>query len=389
MLTKRTSTWAEVDLNKLENNIEEIKKTLKPRTKICGVVKANAYGHGSVGIARFLQFKGVDYLSVARIEEALEIRESGIYIPILVMGYIKSFSTSKIDNEQNNFSMEDAVKNNIDVCIYSIESAKELDYICESLNKIAKVHIKIDTGMNRIGFKSEEALESIKYIASLKNIKIEGIFTHFATADEKNKEFTLKQKNIFDNLIRDLNSVNINIPIKHIANSAGIIDIGDLNYDMVRCGIIMYGCYPSDEVNISKINIRPILTLKTTVAHIKTISIGEGVSYGLKFKASKETRIATITIGYADGFFRIQTNPKVSINGKLYNVVGRICMDQCMVEIDDDSDIKVGDEVVVFGDIKDSTVQNLADDINTINYEVLCAISPRVNREYIYRDNIF
>ena len=370
------ATWAEINLDNINFNLNNIKKLLKEDTKICTVLKANAYGHGSVEIAKFLENKNVDYFAVARLEEAIELRENNIKMPILCLGFVPEES------------LEYAIKNNITLTIYSLETAKKLNDISEKIGVNANIHIKIDTGMSRIGFEvNEESIDQIIKIANLKNLYIEGIYTHFAKSDEIDKDFTYKQVNRFKFIIDNIEKKGINIPIKHVSNSAAIMDLPNLNFNMVRCGIVLYGCYPSDEVIKDRLQLKPAMTLKTRVSHIKELKEGTGISYGLRYKTRKQEKIATIPIGYADGFTRMQNNPKVSINNEVFNVVGRICMDQCMVRIDKDIDIKVGDEVIIFGE-SNISADDIAKDLGTINYEILCMVSRRVDRIYKERNVI-
>ena len=235
--------------------------------------------------------------------------------------------------------------------------------------------------MSRIGFEaSEESIDQIVNISNLNNLYIEGIYTHFAKSDEIDKDFTYKQADRFKFMVDSIEKRGINIPIKHVSNSAATIDLPDLNFNMVRCGIVLYGYYPSDEVIKDKLQLKPAMTLKTKVAHIKELKEDTGISYGLKYKTSKLERIITIPIGYADGFTRMQNNPKVSINNEIFDVVGRICMDQCMVRIDKDIDIKIGESNI--------NADNIAKDLGTINYEIVCMVSRRVDRIYKERNVI-
>ena len=369
-------TWAEINLDNINFNLNNIRKLLKEDTKICTVLKANAYGHGSVEIAKFLENKNVDYFAVARLEEAIELRENNIKMPILCLGFVPEES------------LEYALENNITLTIYSLEMAKKLNDISEKTGITANIHIKIDTGMSRIGFEaSEESIDQIVNISNLNNLYIEGIYTHFAKSDEIDKDFTYKQADRFKFMVDSIEKRGINISIKHVSNSAATIDLPDLNFNMVRCGIVLYGYYPSDEVIKDRLQLKPAMTLKTKVAHIKELKEDTGISYGLKYKTSKLERIITIPIGYADGFTRMQNNPKVSINNEIFDVVGRICMDQCMVRIDKDIDIKIGDEVIIFGE-SNINADNIAKDLGTINYEIVCMVSRRVDRIYKERNVI-
>ncbi|CEI71622.1 MULTISPECIES: alanine racemase [Romboutsia] len=369
-------TWAEINLDNIKFNLDNIKKSLNENTKICGVLKANAYGHGSVPIAKLLEKENVDYIAVARLEEGIELRQNKIMLPILCLGYIPEEALAT------------AIDNDITITIYSVEMAQKLNDIAKHIGKHAKIHIKIDTGMSRIGFiPNSQSINDIKSINDLEFVDIEGIFTHFATADEKSKEFTKLQVQRFKYMVEGLEAIDINIPIKHVSNSAAIIDLQDLNLNMVRCGIILYGHYPSEEVDRDIIQLKPAMTLKTRVAHIKDVDKGTGISYGLKYRSDETEKIATIPIGYADGFSRIQKNPKVMIKGNIFDVIGRICMDQCMVKINKNIDIKIGDEVIIFGEEK-LTAEDVAKSLETINYEVLCMVSRRVDRIYMERNAI-
>lgn len=369
-------TWAEINLDNIKYNLKNIKKLLNEDTKVCAVLKANAYGHGAVKIAKLLENENISHFAVARLEEAIELRENNITLPILCLGYIPDQS------------LELAIKNNVIITIYSLEMAEKLNNIAMRIKENVFVHIKIDTGMTRIGFQpTEDSIKDIKVINDLERINLEGIYTHFATADELDKNFTNIQVQRFNFVVDRLEQDGINIPIKHVSNSAATMDLPELKYDMVRCGIVLYGHYPSDDVLKERLKLKPVMTLKTTVAHIKEISPNVGVSYGLKYKSSNKEKIVTIPIGYADGFTRMQQNPKVSINGHYFDVVGRICMDQCMVKVDKDIEVNIGDQVILFGD-DSRNAEDIANDLGTINYEVLCMISRRVDRVYMERNAI-
>lgn len=369
-------TWAEINLDNLKFNLDKIKKILNEDTKICGVVKANAYGHGAVEISKLLQRECVDYLAVARLEEGIELRQNDIKLPILCLGYIPEEG------------IKTAIINDITITVYSLDMAIKINEICQNINKKAIIHIKIDTGMSRIGFlPNEKSVKDIHSIMKLNNIDIEGIYTHFAKADEEDKQYTYFQVEKYSYIINELEKSNVNIPIKHASNSAAVMELLDLEFNMVRCGIILYGHYPSDDVNKNNIELRPVMKLKSSIAHIKEVEPDVGISYGWKYKTHGKEKIATIPIGYADGFSRMQRNAKIYINNHPYNVVGRICMDQCMIRIDNDEDIKVGDEVIIFGE-GNATVEAMAEDLNTINYEILCMVARRIERVYMENNAI-
>ncbi|SHH48423.1 alanine racemase [Tepidibacter thalassicus] len=372
MSYKIGSTWAEINIDNLKENYRNIKKLLKEDTKICGVVKANAYGHGSVQIAKALIEEGVDYLAVATLKEALELRNNYIKKPILCLGYI----------QECDFKL--ALENDIDITIYSYESAQKLNNTASKNKKTANIHIKLDTGMSRLGFQIEDkSVYYIEKIYNFPNINVVGIYSHFAMADEKDKTFTNMQFKKFEYITNKLEDKGIKIPIKHICNSAGIIDCPNYHLDMVRSGIILYGHYPSNEVKKELINLKPVMTLKTKISHLKILEPGRGISYGQKYKTRDYTKIATIPIGYADGFTRmLGENANVKVKDKLVPVVGRICMDQCMINVND-LDVNIGDEVKIFGEDSDIRIERFSDALNTINYELLCMISRRVPRVYL------
>lgn len=369
----KSGVWAEINLNNIGDNLNEIKNSLKEKIKVCCVVKANAYGCGAVEISKYLEDKNIDFFAVARVEEGLELRNNNIRLPILCLGY-------------TDISMiKDAIEKEISITVYNLEYAKKVDEIAKQANKIAKIHIKIDTGMSRLGFLAEESIEPIEEINKLENIYIEGIFTHFAKADEEDKTTTLIQLNKYKKVIEKLNNLHIDIPIKHVANSAATIDLNEDLFNMVRVGIILYGYYPSDEVN-KEIRLKPCLKLKSSVTNVKVLDENVGISYGHVYKTSEKCKIVTISIGYADGFNRIQHNPKVFIKGEILEVVGRVCMDQCMVKAPLSMNIEIGDEVIIMDNgIREISVEENAKRNDTINYEVLCMINRRVTR--VYKDN--
>lgn len=365
--------WAEIDLDKIAFNMRNIKKLVKDKDVIA-VIKADAYGHGAVEIAEVLLENGASRFAVAIITEAIELRDSGIETPIMILGYTPiEFA-------------EDLIKYDIEQTVYDLEYAKKLSEIALKMGKKAKIHIALDTGMGRIGFMpNDNSLNEVLKIASLNGIEIVGIFTHFSTSDEKDKEYTNYQFSKIQNFIKRLSDNGVNIPIKHVSNSGAIIDLPETYLDAVRAGIILYGYYPSNEVNKERLALKPALTLKTKVGHIKKLEKGMYVSYGRTFKTERDSIIATLPIGYADGYSRLLSGKaKVVINGKIANVVGRICMDQCMVDVTDVGEVKVGDEVILLGEDGDLkfNADDMAEIIGTINYDILCMIKHRVPRVY-------
>ncbi|MBU3133841.1 alanine racemase [Clostridium gasigenes] len=367
------AVWAEIDLDCIKHNMIEIRKQVGEKI-IIAIVKADAYGHGAIDVASVLLENGADKLGVAVITEALELRKSGIEAPILILGYTPLDFT------------KDLIDQNIEQTVYSLDYAIGLSEIALKEGKQIDIHIAIDTGMGRLGFlPNEESLDDIEKINNLKNINIKGIFTHFSSADETDKEYTMMQLNKFKQFNKSLEDRGIKIKEKHLSNSAAILDMEEAYFDAVRPGIIIYGYYPSNEVIKEKINLKPALTLKSNIVHVKVLPKGEYISYGREFKTERESIIATLPIGYADGYTRaLYKKGKVIINGKSAPIVGRICMDQCMIDITDVGPVKVGDEVILIGE--DQGIKFNADDIakllNTINYEVLCLIGKRIPRVY-------
>ncbi|MGL5694397.1 MAG: alanine racemase [Peptostreptococcaceae bacterium] len=366
-----SSTWAEINLENIKYNVDSVKKALNKDTKLCCVVKADAYGHGSIEVSKFLDNEeNVDFFSVARLEEGLVLAKAGIKTPILCMGYV------------DNCKIQYALDNDIRITVYSLESAIKINELAQKSNKAASIHIKIDTGMSRIGFLvNEESIIDIKKIFELENLFVEGIYTHFAKSDEENKDATYEQLNKFKRVVNELKESNLNVPIKHVSNSAAILDLRDFDFNMVRLGISLYGSYPSDDVS-REIDLKPCLELKTKVSNIKTIEEGTSVSYAGQYTATKKVKIATVPVGYADGFPRTQKNPQVFINGRLLNIVGRICMDQTMFEAPDDLEINMEDEVTLIGDIDGIRIGDISAKMGTIDHEILCCLTKRVDRLY-------
>lgn len=371
--------WAEIDLDILANNMRNIKK-LAGDKEVMAVVKADAYGHGALDVAPCLLENGASKLAVAMLTEAIELRNNNITAPIMILGYTPIYLG------------EELIKYNIEQTIYDLNYAKELSNLAIKLNKKAKIHIALDTGMGRIGFlPTDESFNAICEICNLPGLDVIGIFTHFSSSDEKNKEYTQYQFNQIYNFIERLEVNEINIPIKHASNSAAIIDLPNTYLDAVRAGIILYGYYPSDEVKKDNLSIKPALTLKAKIAHIKELDSGMYISYNRTFKTSRKSKIATIPIGYADGYIRtLKHEAKVIVNGQLAPIVGNICMDQFMIDVTDIDNVKSGDEVILLGESNEVkfNADDLAKCMNSINYEVLCLLKNRVPRAYIKNGKI-
>ena len=369
-----TRTWAEINMDALKENITNIRKITNKKSMIMATVKANAYGHGAVNVAKLLLENGADRLSVADLDEAIELRRAGIDAPIMILG--ATFPTE----------CEYLIKYDIIPTVFSYDFAKKLSEEARSQGKIAKIHIKLDTGMSRIGFVSgedDDALtDEIIKISKLSNIFIEGIFSHFATADEADSSYTEKQFSEFLKITDLLKDKGLEIPIRHIANSAAIMMYPETHLEMVRAGIILYGFYPSEEVNKDKIKLRRVMTLKSRITLIKEIK-DRGVSYGKTYIAHGAKKVATVPVGYADGFTRLLNNKaKIIAKGIPCEVIGRICMDQCMIDVTNVYNIYTGDEVIIFGeDIV--TADDIAKALGTISYEIVCMVSRRIPRVYI------
>lgn len=366
--------WAEIDLDAIKYNIDSIKRRVDTK-ELIAVVKADAYGHGALDVSKTLVENGATKLAVAVITEAMELRHGNINTPIMILGYTPLEFAA------------DLINYDIEQTIFDLEYAKKLSEIALNLGKKAKVHVALDTGMGRIGFLiNDNSLNEILKISSLKGLEVVGIFTHFATADESDKNYSNKQYKKFTDFNEKLISKGVNILLKHVSNSGAIIDMPNTYLDGVRAGIVLYGYYPSEDVLKQNLDLKKAISIKTQVAHVKILDKNEYVSYGRKFKTERKSIIATLPIGYADGYSRALTGKaKVIINGKFAPVVGTICMDQCMIDVTDIGDVHVGDEVIVLGKDKDLKfdADDMAKAMGTINYEVLCMIKQRIPRVYI------
>ncbi len=365
--------WVEIDLNAIRHNLAEIRRLVGPTVEIMAVVKAEAYGHGAVKIAKTALQSGANWLGVALPEEGIALREAGITAPILV------FSPLQTDQA------EAMVRYDLTPTVCMLEPAVALSRAAVAAGKKAPFHVKVDTGMNRIGIPASEGIVFIKKMQHLPGILFEGIFSHLSTADERDKEYAKYQIKIFNKIIVDLKTQGLLPPKAHLANSAGIIDLPLTYYNLVRPGIILYGMYPSPEVEIDKIQLQPAFSLKTKVVFIKRVAQGTAVSYGRRYIAPAESTIVTIPIGYADGWSRrLSGKAEVLISGKRFPIVGTICMDLCMVDVGDEP-VEIGQEVVLVGSqgAERITAEEIGAHLGTINYEVTCMISDRVPRRYL------
>ena len=366
--------YAEISLEAIGHNIREVKKRLPEGVKLLGVVKANAYGHGAVPVASYLENQ-VDYFATATIEEAVELRENGISAPILILGYV---SPSQYG---------DLVEYDITQTIDSYAQALALEKEAARQNRKAKAHLAVDTGMTRIGFQvTEHDADEAAKIADLPHIELEGMFTHFSCADQEDKTYCSMQMEKYDKMTALLAERGVTIPLRHICNSAGIMEFDDHRFEMVRSGIITYGIYPSEEVKKERLDLIPALSWKSHVIHVKEVGPGIGVSYGATYVTEKPmTRIATVSAGYADGYPRALSNQGcVLVHGKKAPIIGRICMDQMMVDVTDIPDVQVEDVVTLVGTDGDETItiEEIANPAARFDYEMLCDISSRVTRVY-------
>lgn len=375
MISYMPRVVAEIDVDAITHNYRQIKQTIPKYTGIMAVVKADGYGHGAVKVAQILEKEGVDYLAVAIAAEGAQLREEGIKVPILVLGYTPATSVGAL------------IENDLTQTIFSYEMAKYISYEASKLGKKVNIHIKVDTGMGRIGFLPHPtSIEEIIEINKLPNIEIEGIYTHFSSADEQDQTYTKKQNSIFNGFLKELSQVGIEVPIVHGANSAAIIMHKYSHSNMVRLGISLYGHYPSTVAKSYPVGLKPAMSLKTQVVHVKKVPKGQPIGYNRTYTTRDVTTIATIPIGYADGYSRGLSNKgRVLIRGEYAPVIGNICMDQFMVDVTHINYVAVGDEVVLFGkqDDNEITVEEIADILNTINYEVICMIGKRIPRIYV------
>lgn len=365
--------FAEVRLDAIEHNIKEVRRKVGEEVDILAVIKADGYGHGAIPIAHRLR-NLVQYFATATIEEAIELREAGVTHPILILGYT---SPSQYD---------DIVKYDITQTIYSLDTAKLLNEAGKRAGKKGKLHIALDTGMTRIGFRmNEESLSEVEMISKLENVYLEGMFSHFSCADMTDKAYSKMQMEHYDWFAGELEKRGVHIPVKHLCNSAGIIEFDSHRFNMVRSGIITYGLYPSDEVRMDELHFEPALTWKTHVVNIKEIEAGVGVSYGATYVTKRPTKIATLSVGYADGYPRSLSNKgRVIIRGQYAPIIGRVCMDQMMVDVTDIPDVAMEDEAILVGREGGAclSVEEVANLSGSFNYEFVCDISKRVKRIY-------
>jgi alanine racemase len=380
-------TWAEIDLNAYAHNIRELRRITQPDTRLMAVVKANGYGHGAAEVAREALKHGAAWLGVGRINEAVDLRGAGLEAPILVLGY----TPAELAQQLIEFDLTQTV--------YDYANAESISSQALKLGKRISVHIKIDSGMGRLGLvtpallpekeirdSNPDPVGAVKKIAKLKGLEIQGVFTHFATADKADKTYANRQLDIFLDFLHQLERAGLQPPMRHAANSAALIEMPASHLDMVRPGIATYGLNPSDEINKGEADLKPVMSLKSRIIHLKKVSAGFNVSYGITYQTEKPTTIATVPVGYADGLNRLfSSRGQMMVHGQKAPIIGRVCMDLTILDVGGISDVGMEDEVVIFGrQGNDSiTADDLASELNTINYEIVSTVMARVPRVYV------
>lgn len=368
--------WAEINLNNLDFNIKNIKAKIGQR-ELIGVIKADAYGHGSIKVAEVLRENGCKTFAVATLHEAITLRDAGAKEEIIILGLTPSIYADTL------------VTYDLTPVVCDYENAATIDAQARAAGKTIQGLIAVDTGMGRIGYLADEideAVQDIKKIASLSNFKIKGMFSHMSTADAADKTFSHLQEEKYNKFYKAVVSAGIDIPMRTLANSASIMELPTVHFDACRPGIILYGCYPSDEVDINKLAIKPVMSVKANIIHLKDVPEGFSVGYGRKFISERPSKIATLALGYADGYPRPYSQyAKVLVNGCVAPVAGNICMDQCMVDVTDVPDVKVGDEVIIMGSDGKNTIsaEDIAKATGTISYEIVCAFGQRLPKVYV------
>ena len=372
-----------IDLDALGKNIQGLRALMSPSCRFMAVAKADGYGHGAVRTAKKALESGASWVGVARLHEAVELRNAGIFAPILVLGYIHPSQAAEASDLD------------ITVTVYDLEMAARLSSQAKAFAKPLQVHLKVDTGMGRVGIILTEiprdqdirkkAVRDIREIKRLPGLDLQGIYTHFAAADSRDKAYTRLQIEIFDTLLSDLSRAGIDIELRHAANSAGIIEFPEAHYDMVRAGISIYGLYPSGDVDRTRVSLFPVMTLKSLVTSVRKVPKGFFVSYGITHETQTATTLASVPIGYADGFSRLfSSNGQMLVSGQRAPIVGRVCMDQTLIDVGHIPEVSIGDEVILMGSQGKETLgaDELADRVQTISYEIVCVLMPRVKRIY-------
>lgn len=376
---KVNGTWIEVDLDAITHNVTEVKRLAAHQT-LCAVVKADGYGHGAVVCARLFQKMGIDFFAVASVTEAIELRRAGIDSSILLLGWTPDHRIT------------DVIEHRLISTVFSLDQAKTYAETAEKLSVVHPIHLKIDTGMNRLGLPPTEAsLNEIIAIGRLPQLEIQGIFSHLALFFTEDNGFSMQQSRTFLSFVHQLEKRGLHIPVKHIANSAGLLDAPSEGYNMVRVGSALYGLNPRANIPREQLNIRPAMTFKTVISHVKTVEEGQGVSYGHTYITPSSRVIATVPVGYVDGITKIGSGrTEALVRGKRVPQVGMICMDQCLLDVTAVPDAALGDEVIFFGSDGQHEISpdERAEILGTGNCEIVCAVSRRVPRVYLSKGKV-
>ena len=381
--TPPRAAWVEIYLEHLTHNVKEIRKRVGPIPEIMGIIKADAYGHGAVVVADTLKSNGVSSFGVATLEEAVQLRDAGIKEPILILGLTPDAHWSWV------------IQYDLMAVVCSLENAKALSHLATQAGKQVSVFIALDTGMGRIGYLVEQpgeekaAREEVRQILALESLQVQGLFSHMATADACDKTFSQKQEKIFLGFQEALEREGIILPKKTLANSASVMELPTVHYDVVRPGIILYGCMPSEEVDSSILDLKPVMSVRTNIIHLKQVDAGFSVGYGRTFITKEPSLIATLPLGYADGLSRVYSNRgRVICNQTYAPIVGNVCMDQTMIDVTHVPDVKLGDTVTLLGreGNLEITAQEMGKLCHTINYEVVCRFGQRLPKVYIGRE---
>ncbi|MBQ4466875.1 MAG: alanine racemase [Firmicutes bacterium] len=368
--------WAEINLTDLEYNIDRILEKIGD-SELIGVIKADAYGHGAIKYAQILQKKGCKTFAIATLHEAIQLREAGFKEDIIMLGLVPDMYADTV------------VKYDIIPAVDDSENVKAFDEEAHRQGKVCKVIIVCDTGMGRIGYQADDiptAVTDIKKINELPNTKIVGIFSHMSTADAYDKTYSHGQEEKFNKLCAAIEEAGVRLPMKTLANSASIMELPTVHFDACRAGIILYGLYPSNEVDRKQLDLKPVMSVKANIVHLKEVGVGFSVGYGRKFISERPSKIATLALGYADGYPRPYSKfGKVIVNGVVCPIAGNICMDQCMVDVTDVPEVHVGDEVIVMGSdgVNEVSADYIAEMTGTINYEITCAFGQRLPKVYV------
>ncbi len=374
-LSSLRPVWVEIELENIRHNLRELRKLVGKDTVLMVVVKANGYGHGAVEIAGLALNHGASYLGVALLEEGIQLRRAGLGAPILILSYTPEESAEAV------------VRFGLSQTVYTMDLARALSRAAVAQRKNARVHVKVDTGMGRIGLRPEDVVGFVREIIGLPGIRLEGVFTHFAAAEKEDKSYTNAQMDKFTRVLENLEDKGIYVPLVHAANSAAVIDLPSTYFNMVRVGLALYGLYPAQTPSL-RVNLKPAMAWKARISYLKTVPPGTSISYGCTYTTDREARIATLPLGYADGYRRALSNrAEVLVRGRRAKVVGSVCMDQMMVDVTDIPAVSMGDEVVLMGKQGEEEIsaEELAGLLGTINYEVVTTVGGRVPRLYLDR----